>query len=113
MDTPSHGTPSHGTPATLSSVSADESSTPPVVNASNSLQDPDGLQGPHEPQLLTQEAQEPQPEPELGPDFPVESLTKLDEQLSRPKWVVPVRPRDDLEMLLRYSIKLCKEGKSV
>ena len=51
-----------------------------------------------------------QPQVELGEEFPVERLTKLDEQLSRPKWVVPVRPGDDLEMLVRHSIKLCREG---
>lgn len=102
-------TPSHGTPATPSSVSADESSTPPVISATNPLQPQDS-----QPLLQDQQPhplpQEPPAEIELGPDFPTERLNKLDEQLSRPKWVVPVRPRDDLEMLLRYSIKLCKEG---
>ena len=65
----------------------------------------------HVPPTLDQ-AQQPQPEAqiELGDKFPVDRLTRLDEQLSRPKWVVPVRPRDDLEMLLRHSIKLCSEG---
>ena len=43
-------------------------------------------------------------------DFPVSNLTRLDEQLGRPKWVVPVRPDDDLERLLLASIKLCREG---
>ncbi len=47
---------------------------------------------------------------ELGEEFPVDRLAKLDEQLNRPKWVVPVRPRDDLEMLIRYAIKFCKES---
>ena len=42
--------------------------------------------------------------------FPVEHLTHLDEQLGRPKWVVPVRPDDDLERLLKAAIKLCKQG---
>lgn len=43
-------------------------------------------------------------------DFPLDHLARLDEQLGRPKWVVPVRHDDDLERLLRASIKLCKEG---
>jgi hypothetical protein len=55
----------------------------------------------------------PPPQIELGDEFPVDRLTKLDEQLSRPKWVVPVRPGDDLEMLLRHSIKLCNEGEGL
>lgn len=47
---------------------------------------------------------------EVGSEFPLERLNKLDEQLSRPKWVVPVRPGDDLEVLLRCSVKFCEEG---
>lgn len=43
-------------------------------------------------------------------DFPIKSLNSLDEQLNRPKWVVPVRPDDELEKLLKASIKLCREG---
>lgn len=43
-------------------------------------------------------------------DFPLDHLTRLDEQLSRPKWVVPVRHDDDLERLLQASIRLCKES---
>ena len=43
-------------------------------------------------------------------DFPLDHLSRLDDQLGRPKWVVPVRPDDDLERLLRASIKLCREG---
>ena len=40
----------------------------------------------------------------------MEVLASLDEQLNRPKWVVPVRPGDELEKLLRMSIVMCKEG---
>ena len=43
-------------------------------------------------------------------DFPLDHLARLDEQLGRPKWVVPVRRDDDLERLLRASIRLCNEG---
>ena len=43
-------------------------------------------------------------------NFPLDHLARLDEQLGRPKWVVPVRHDDDLERLLRASIRLCKEG---
>lgn len=43
-------------------------------------------------------------------EFPLDHLAKLDDQLNRPKWVVPVRPDDDLERLLRAAIKLCREG---
>ena len=71
-------------------IQGDSDSAAPSLSASNPVLDMD--------------------EPEIGNEFPLDRLTKLDEQLSRPKWVVPVRPRDDLEMLLRYSIKFCKES---
>ena len=38
-------------------------------------------------------------------------LESLEEQLGRPKWVVPVRPKDELEMLLRVCIRLARDGK--
>ena len=96
---------------TTGSVSAEDTPTPPVVNTTT-----DPL-----PQTQSQAFEEPAPDQPvldhpppaeivLEGEFPVDRLTKLDEQLSRPKWVVPVRPRDDLEMLLRHAIKLCKEG---
>ena len=44
-------------------------------------------------------------------EFPLDHLARLDELLNRPKWVVPVRHDDDLERLLRASIRLCRESK--
>lgn len=43
-------------------------------------------------------------------EFPIKKLESLEEQLGRPKWVVPVRPKDELEMLLRAAIKMVKAG---
>ena len=45
------------------------------------------------------------------PDFPVVELGRLDEMINRPRWVVPVLPKGELEVLLDAAIKLCKEGK--
>ena len=42
--------------------------------------------------------------------FPVDVLASLDEQLNRPRWVVPVLPKGELEKLLEASIKLVKAG---
>lgn len=47
------------------------------------------------------------------PDFPVVELGRLDEMINRPRWVVPVLPKGELEVLLDTTIKLCKEGKTV
>jgi hypothetical protein len=44
--------------------------------------------------------------------FPVADLTKLDEMISSPRWVVPVLPGGQLEVLLEASIQLCKKGMS-
>ena len=43
-------------------------------------------------------------------EFPVDVLTSLDEQLNRPRWVLPVPPKSDLEQLLEAYIKLAKAG---
>ena len=47
------------------------------------------------------------------PDFPVVELGRLDEMINRPRWVVPVLPKGELEVLLDAAIKLCKEGKYI
>ena len=81
-------------------IQGDFESAAPSLSASN-------------PGLMQDQSNEQLDEIELGEEFPLDRLAKLDEQLGRPKWVVPVRPRDDLEMLLRYSIKFCKESESM
>jgi len=45
------------------------------------------------------------------PEFPLTELTRLDEMINRPRWVVPVLPKGELEVLLDASIKMCKEGR--
>ncbi len=45
-------------------------------------------------------------------EFSLSKLKLLDEQLGRPKWVVPVRARDELEMLIRGAITLARQGKA-
>lgn len=44
------------------------------------------------------------------PDFPHAKLTMLDEKISSPRWVVPVLPEQELEVLMQASINLCKTG---
>ena len=46
----------------------------------------------------------------LEPDFPHTELAKLDEMINRPRWVVPVLPKGELEVLLDASIDLCKKS---
>lgn len=44
------------------------------------------------------------------PVFPNNELAKLDEMVNRPKWVIPVLPNGELEVLIDASIKLAKKG---
>lgn len=43
--------------------------------------------------------------------FPLAELSKLDEMINRPRWVVPVLPKGELEVLLEASIKICRAGR--
>jgi hypothetical protein len=38
-------------------------------------------------------------------NFPLAKLQKLDELISNPRWVIPVLPKGELEVLLEYYIK--------
>ena len=44
------------------------------------------------------------------PYFPVNELARLEEMISRTRWVVPVLPKCELEVLLDASVNLCKRG---
>ena len=46
--------------------------------------------------------------PQLLDAFPVQKLSKLEELISNPRWVIPVLPKAELEVLLDYSIQLAK-----
>ncbi|KAG8178428.1 hypothetical protein JTE90_019137 [Oedothorax gibbosus] len=50
------------------------------------------------------------PENNQEPDFPLAELARLDEMINRPRWVVPVLPKGELEVILDTSIQLCKQG---
>lgn len=47
------------------------------------------------------------------PTFPLAELNRLDEMINRPRWVIPVLPRGELEVLLEASINLAKRGLDV
>lgn len=44
------------------------------------------------------------------PDFPVKELYELEALVNKTKWVVPVMPGQQLEVLLRASTALAKQG---
>lgn len=43
-------------------------------------------------------------------EFPIAELQRLDDMINRPRWVIPVLPKGELEVLLDASIDLCKRG---
>ena len=71
------------------------------------------------PQVMTQAVQPQDENGETGapppeyqqPEFPVAELARLDEMVNRTRWVVPVLPKSELEVLLDASIALCKRGR--
>nr|CAD7397023.1 unnamed protein product [Timema cristinae] len=44
------------------------------------------------------------------PSFPHNKLAMLEEKISSPRWVVPVLPEQELEVLLQASIELCRKA---
>ncbi|KAJ8379215.1 hypothetical protein AAFF_G00223270 [Aldrovandia affinis] len=55
----------------------------------------------------------PQQQEEEEPAFPHTDLAKLDDMINRPRWVVPVLPKGELEVLLEAAIDLSKKGLDV
>ena len=43
-------------------------------------------------------------------EFPIDKLNKLNEMINRQRWVIPVMPRCELDILLISSINLIKKG---
>ena len=42
--------------------------------------------------------------------FPVAELGRLDDMINRPRWVIPVLPRGELEVLLDAAVALSRRG---
>ncbi|XP_071839115.1 ubiquitin carboxyl-terminal hydrolase 9X-like isoform X3 [Apostichopus japonicus] len=43
-------------------------------------------------------------------EFPLDALSRLDTMINKPRWIIPVLPKGELEVLLEASIELCKKG---
>ncbi|XP_071949723.1 ubiquitin carboxyl-terminal hydrolase 9X-like isoform X2 [Antedon mediterranea] len=44
------------------------------------------------------------------PPFPHDELARLDDMINKPRWVVPVLPKGELEVLLEATIDLCRRN---
>ncbi|ELW65826.1 putative ubiquitin carboxyl-terminal hydrolase FAF-X [Tupaia chinensis] len=80
-----------------------QTSSPDSSNENSPATPPDEQgQGDAPPQLEDEE-----------PVFPHTDLAKLDDMINRPRWVVPVLPKGELEVLLEAAIDLSKKGLDV
>uniref|UniRef100_A0A669CIL4 ubiquitinyl hydrolase 1 n=1 Tax=Oreochromis niloticus TaxID=8128 RepID=A0A669CIL4_ORENI len=80
-----------------------QTSSPNSSNENSPVSPPDDQgQGDGPPQLEEEE-----------PAFPHTDLAKLDDMINRPRWVVPVLPKGELEVLLEAAIDLSKKGLDV
>uniref|UniRef100_A0A3B3VUV6 ubiquitinyl hydrolase 1 n=1 Tax=Poecilia latipinna TaxID=48699 RepID=A0A3B3VUV6_9TELE len=80
-----------------------QTSSPNSSNENSPVSPPDEQgQGEGPPQLEEEE-----------PAFPHTDLAKLDDMINRPRWVVPVLPKGELEVLLEAAIDLSKKGLDV
>ncbi|XP_043394032.1 probable ubiquitin carboxyl-terminal hydrolase FAF-X isoform X5 [Chelonia mydas] len=80
-----------------------QTSSPDSSNENSPATPPDEQgQGDAPPQLEDEE-----------PAFPHTDLAKLDDMINRPRWVVPVLPKGELEVLLEAAIDLSKKGLDV
>ncbi|KAM8976699.1 ubiquitin carboxyl-terminal hydrolase 9X isoform 1-T1 [Pelodytes ibericus] len=80
-----------------------QTSSPDSSNENSPVSPPDEQgQGDATPQLEDEE-----------PTFPHTDLAKLDDMINRPRWVVPVLPKGELEVLLEAAIDLSKKGLDV
>uniref|UniRef100_A0A6I8RWE9 ubiquitinyl hydrolase 1 n=1 Tax=Xenopus tropicalis TaxID=8364 RepID=A0A6I8RWE9_XENTR len=81
-----------------------QTSSPDSSNENSPVSPPgeQGQDGEAPPQLEDEE-----------PAFPHTDLAKLDDMINRPRWVVPVLPKGELEVLLEAAIDLSKKGLDV
>ncbi|XP_059944215.1 probable ubiquitin carboxyl-terminal hydrolase FAF-X isoform X5 [Mesoplodon densirostris] len=90
----------------------DGQSQPPFQNQASSPDSFNENSPPAPPDEQGQGDAPPQHEDE-EPAFPHTDLTKLDDMINRPRWVVPVLPKGELEVLLEAAIDLSKKGLDV
>uniref|UniRef100_A0A4W4HJA6 ubiquitinyl hydrolase 1 n=1 Tax=Electrophorus electricus TaxID=8005 RepID=A0A4W4HJA6_ELEEL len=104
MTATTRGSPVGGNDSQDQGQAPDGQSQPPLPQNQNSPVSPPDEQGQGDcpPQLEEEE-----------PAFPHTDLAKLDDMINRPRWVVPVLPKGELEVLLEAAIDLCKKGLDV
>ncbi|XP_065107920.1 ubiquitin carboxyl-terminal hydrolase 9X isoform X6 [Paramisgurnus dabryanus] len=91
----------------------DGQSQPPLPQNQTSSPNSSNENSPVSPPDEQGQGESPTPLEEEEPAFPHTELAKLDDMINRPRWVVPVLPKGELEVLLEAAIDLCKKGVDV
>ncbi|KAI2660738.1 putative ubiquitin carboxyl-terminal hydrolase FAF-X [Labeo rohita] len=91
----------------------DGQSQPPLPQNQTSSPNSSNENSPVSPPDDQGQGDSPTPLEEEEPAFPHTELAKLDDMINRPRWVVPVLPKGELEVLLEAAIDLCKKGLDV
>ncbi|XP_068125954.1 ubiquitin carboxyl-terminal hydrolase 9X isoform X1 [Hyperolius riggenbachi] len=91
----------------------DGQSQPPLQQNQTSSPDSSNENSPVSPPDEQGQGDAPPPLEDEEPAFPHSDLAKLDDMINRPRWVVPVLPKGELEVLLEAAIDLSKKGLDV
>ncbi|KAG9485627.1 hypothetical protein GDO78_008621 [Eleutherodactylus coqui] len=91
----------------------DGQSQPPLQQNQTSSPDSSNENSPVSPPDEQGQVDAPPPLEDEEPAFPHTDLAKLDDMINRPRWVVPVLPKGELEVLLEAAIDLSKKGLDV
>ncbi|XP_056414917.1 probable ubiquitin carboxyl-terminal hydrolase FAF-X isoform X2 [Hyla sarda] len=91
----------------------DGQSQPPLQQNQASSPDSSNENSPVSPPDEQAQGDAPPPLEDEEPAFPHTDLAKLDDMINRPRWVVPVLPKGELEVLLEAAIDLSKKGLDV
>uniref|UniRef100_A0A8I3S5C3 ubiquitinyl hydrolase 1 n=1 Tax=Canis lupus familiaris TaxID=9615 RepID=A0A8I3S5C3_CANLF len=91
----------------------DGQSQPPFQQNQTSSADSSNENSPATPPDEQGQGDAPPQHEDEEPTFPHTDLAKLDDMINRPRWVVPVLPKGELEVLLEAAINLSKKGLDV
>lgn len=105
----------------LSSLSGSTPVTSRLIHPNNTSTDPQNMVLPTSSPTEGLMPHPPDPSSDSPPDgkddmsggevrFPMAELSRLDDMINRPRWVIPVLPKGELEVLLDASIQLAKRG---
>lgn len=102
-------TSTHTTSSPVNSlIASDPVSSSSSLSEANTIIDGQDVDAVEESGLLV--AGDPLTQDSSEVKFPIAELNRLDDMINRPRWVIPVLPKGELEVLLEASIALAKRG---